>query len=114
MYISVCYATIPHRVRITRIGKLGYVRKKVGEKMNKALAKCLVSMCKITHFHFSTKSGKYIFMYLLWDRLSICSIVNLPNTQRLQSLFEMLLIKETMNYQHRTMETKYTVLSFKE
>ena len=42
-----------------------------------------------------------ILLYLLWDELNICNIANLPNTQRQQSLFELLSIKETINYQHR-------------
>ena len=41
------------------------------------------------------------FLNLLWDRLSICSIANLFNTRRLQSLFGLLSIKESVNYQHR-------------
>ena len=54
------------------------------------------------------------FTNLLWDRLSIYSIANLPNTQKLPSLLELLSIKETINYQHRNMEAKYVVPSFKE
>ena len=53
------------------------------------------------------------YYYAFWDRLNICSITNTLNTQRLQSLFD-LSIKERINYQHRNMETKYEVASFRE
>ena len=41
------------------------------KKMNTNLAKCLVSMCKFTYFHFSTKSCKQFVFNILWDRLNI-------------------------------------------
>ena len=37
-------------------------RKKVENKMNKCLTKWLALICKFTHFPFSTKSSKHIFL----------------------------------------------------
>ena len=55
-----------------------------------------------------------IFLISFMARLSIYSIANPHNTQRLQSLFELLSIKETISFQHCNMETKYVVPSCKE
>ena len=112
--ITLISTTIPNKVLLntveqTRSTRLCLSRKKVENKLNKSLLQCLVPMCKFTHFHFSTKSCKHISDILLWDRLNICGIASLlNNTQTLQSLFELLSIKEQINYQHHDMETIYT------
>ena len=66
--------------------------------MNTSLAKCLG---QTVNLHIFTLAQNPANTFLLWDRLSICGIVNPPNTHRLQSLFEVLSIKETINYEHR-------------
>ena len=58
--------------------------------------------------YFSTESCKLI-VDIFCGIESICSIANLLNTQRLQSLFEFISIKERIN-DHRNMETKYSLL----
>ena len=63
------------------------------------------------HIYALTQNHAAIF---LWDRLNVCCIASPPNTQRLQSLFELLSIKERINYQYCNMETKYVVPSFKD
>ena len=94
---------------IVKETRLCISRKKLKKKCNNRLAKYLVLTCKFTHFHSSTA----YFLYLLWDRLKICSMANMLNTYRLHSLFE-LSIKARINYQYRNIENKYSVLSFKE
>ena len=79
-------------------------KKKVAEKLNTSLAKCLVLMCKVMHLNFRTKS------FLLGQIKYQATIIN----TKPQSLFKSLSIKERLKYQHRNMETKYVAPSLKE
>ena len=66
------------------------------------------------HIFILAQNQANIFWYLLGDRLNIGSIATLFNTQMPQSLFELVWIKEAINYQYCKMETKDAVPSFKE
>ena len=77
-------------------------------KVEKDLAKYIMLMCK-----FSQCTNWFVCFYFIpvWDRLNVCSVTN---TQRLESLFELLSIKERIHSQHRNMEAKCAVPSCKE
>ena len=47
----------------TRPPKTNMVRMFFKKKLNKSLSKCIMSMCKFAHFHFSIKSC-YTHIYL--------------------------------------------------
>ena len=45
-------------IRFDLLSKLSYIFKE--KKLNKSLAKCMMSMCKFEHFHFSTKPYSFV------------------------------------------------------
>ena len=65
-YILIC-KIMQNKILLTTGKQIGYVfqEKRFNNKLNKALANCLVLMCKLTHFHYSTKSCQAILKMLM-------------------------------------------------